>query len=590
MKYLSLKWFKSINWDYKKITILTVFISLLIIIPLLLLFIYTNHSVSAFNLSADFAIGQADLVSPSINASGSGANPFGYNYQSGLVSDGTHLFVSDLNNNRILIYNTIPSSSSQSADLVIGQSNLNSGNANQGATPSAFTLNNPRFVDTNGTKLFIADTLNNRVLIYNTIPTVNNASADVVIGQVDMASASANQGNSTPSANTLFRPWSVIFNTTSGKLFISDSGNNRVLIYNSVPTTNNATADAVLGQPNFITSALGITSSQNLSSPSAARVIQSQLIIADTGNNRVLTFSTVPTTNYASASAVIGQVDMASASANQGTAVAGNTLKSPSDIMWDGTRLLIQDSGNNRVLAFNPIPSTNNVSADDAIGQINLTSNSIGTTAATLNNPAGELSFSGTSLFIGDSSNNRVLAFNSFGPSPTPTNTPTPTAPPPAATAPVCSSAKPATPTGLTVTSGSKTGQLVLTWTAAADPVTDYSIVYSNDQTSQKWGVVSTGKVTTYTISDLNPSTIYYFWVNAVNGCMPGDKVGPATLGGGSVSTVSTPSGSLTSTQFNSLSASGSASLPPTGPADLVKFGSIGIIFVIIGAAVLLAL
>ena len=45
-----------------------------------------------------------------------------------------------------------------------------------------------------GTKLFIADTRNNRVLIYNSIPTENNASADVVIGQPDMVSNSANQG------------------------------------------------------------------------------------------------------------------------------------------------------------------------------------------------------------------------------------------------------------------------------------------------------------------------------------------------------------------------------------------------------------
>jgi hypothetical protein len=41
------------------------------------------------------------------------------------------------------------------------------------------------------------------------------------------------------------------------------------------------------------------------------------------------------------------------------------------------------------------------------------------------------------------------------------------------------------------------------------------------------WGVVSTGNVTTYTISSLPLNQNYYFWVNAVNGCMPGDPIDP---------------------------------------------------------------
>src|SRR5258708_5492692 len=178
----------SLSSDYKRVAILIVITTLLVIIPLFLLFISSNHSVSAFNLSADLAVGQADLVSSSPNASGSGPNPFGYDLQSGVLSDGTHLLVSDLNNNRVLIYSSLPLASSASADLVIGQQDMYSGSANQGATPSAFTLNGPRFLATDGTRLFVADTLNNRVLIYNTIPTGNNVSADIVIGQPDMAS------------------------------------------------------------------------------------------------------------------------------------------------------------------------------------------------------------------------------------------------------------------------------------------------------------------------------------------------------------------------------------------------------------------
>ena len=38
-----------------------------------------------------------------------------------------------------------------------------------------------------------------------------------------------------------------------GKLYVADTQDHRVLIYNSIPTSNGAAADLVLGQPNFTT-------------------------------------------------------------------------------------------------------------------------------------------------------------------------------------------------------------------------------------------------------------------------------------------------------------------------------------------------
>ena len=39
----------------------------------------------------------------------------------------------------------------------------------------------------------------------------------------------------------------------NGKLYIADTQNHRVLIFNSIPTANGAAADVVLGQPDFST-------------------------------------------------------------------------------------------------------------------------------------------------------------------------------------------------------------------------------------------------------------------------------------------------------------------------------------------------
>jgi len=94
-----------------------------------------------------------------------------------------------------------------------------------------------------------------------------------------------------------------------------------------------------------------------------------------------------------------------------------------------------------------------------------------------------------------------------------------------------CGDQKPNQPYNLLVVAGPGGGQATLTWGPPSGPVTDYSITYSDDPNTQKWGVVSTGNATTYTISGLSVNK-YYFWVRAVNGCMPGDPIGPATVGG----------------------------------------------------------
>jgi hypothetical protein len=1198
----------------------TLFVILGVII---LIFYILLHRASALNLSADFAVGQPDTASSTANAGGAGVNPYGYNYQWGLASDGTHVFVGDNGNNRVLIYNTVPSASSASADLVLGQPDMYSNLANQslngfaldsttelktnimeywdfneptgssffnsvtntpsadgtatgttivsgklgnartyngvadqglstyfnvptGASPrsvfvwvrptnsgatgtvigsgvavagrnailglvggnvdfssfgsnvtgstsltagnwyhigytydgtniriyvngvldagptplvlntsgtstgfgfnraqsnnffdgtideagvwssalsagaisdlyssgnadaysagiGATTLNGPSYIATDGQRLFVADTNNSRVLIYNQIPTSDNAPADVVIGQSSMSTNRPNQGGAA-AANTLNYPMGVSYDPYSGRFIISDSGNNRVLIYSAVPKTNNAYADVVVGQNDFdqiLANRGGAVAANTLDCASSARIMENKLVVADTCNQRVLIFNSIPSHNDISADVVIGQTDLISNLENQGLTPDANTLSYPYDILWDGTNLLVQDDGNNRVLRFTGIPTTNNASADDAVGQGLITSNTAGSGANELNDPEGQLAQAGTTLLVGDSSNNRVLGYNNFLSTPTafttnptqvanttlphvanlsharidqildsvkignilyvggifdsacksdntgcvtrtslaaidlttglitpwnpvldnngtqaevdtllysptknilyvggffdtvdsnprgnfaafdattgtllswapiaddgiltleeynsklyaggyftnidgnvrsslasfdnssdsgsltswappsdgagvteikvnngkiyvggyfltmgcltsvgcpgtgenrqllatfdeatgfltsfnpiftlsgsgsnridamafcgtnfffggnfdavdsspsanlaaidlttglvlpwspsaellPTSTgniadintleidhntlfvggnftgimgesreslasfdlannnalsswdpsagerhnvfgskalfslvpttdslfasgffnilggttsavniakfnytpstatdvcaiPTPTSAPGVATntptqgpvaAPVCSAAKPGNPSNVTIASGSTSGQLVVSWTAAPAPVTDYSITYSDNSTTQKYGVVSTGNVTSYIISGLNPSTTYYFWVNAVNDCKPGDQIGPANLGGGSVSTISTPSGTVVSNIANT----NVSPLPPTGPGDVVKIGVIGGIIMLLGVVLIFAL
>jgi len=156
---------------------------------------------------------------------------------------------------------------------------------------------------------------------------------------------------------------------------------------------------------------------------------------------------------------------------------------------------------------------------------------------------------------------------------------------------------KPGIPSNMIITPGPGAGQVTLRWTAPSGPVSDYSITYSNTSDTQKWGVVSTGNVTTYVISNLPPYKSFHFWINAVNGCMPGDALDPeVNMQVGTTAASST----ITNTELFSRPAvqaeSTNSTIPPpspmpaSGPADVVKVGVGGAILTIIGGALLLAL
>lgn len=79
------------------------------------------------------------------------------------------LFVADQNNNRILVWNGFPQESFQPADIVIGQEDFESAEPNHGnATPTASGFNRPRGVAIIGDQMFITDMDNSRVLVFNT--------------------------------------------------------------------------------------------------------------------------------------------------------------------------------------------------------------------------------------------------------------------------------------------------------------------------------------------------------------------------------------------------------------------------------------
>ncbi|MCK5241933.1 T9SS type A sorting domain-containing protein [bacterium] len=311
--------------------------------------------------------------------------------QGGVWFDGSKLFIADSANHRVLIYNSFPESNNVAADVVIGQPNMTSREINQGGSVGANTLYLPRGVYSDGTKLIIADSLNHRVLIYNNIPTNYNASADVVVGQQNFTSNASNQGGTTAS-NTLAHPHTIFI--SGAKLIISDCNNHRVLIYNTTPSSNNADANIVIGQLNmtsYFPNPSGVQAN-SLFSPTGIASDGNRFFVADTLNHRALIFNSIPTSNGVSANIVIGQPNMTSRAANQGGDPAANVLNTPVGISYADLRLFISEQQNHRILIYNSVPINHNENADVVIGQPDFTSRvhyNGGIQAYTLGNPNG---------------------------------------------------------------------------------------------------------------------------------------------------------------------------------------------------------
>ena len=146
-----------------------------------------------------------------------------------------------------LIYNSKCPVCVGHATVVLGQPDFTTATENIAATPT--TLRLPTAVASDGVHVVVADTNHNRVLIWNRIPTSNNAPADVVVGQPNFTTTSV-PGN-TPNAKSMRGPQGVWIQ--NGRLYVADTQNNRVLIFNRIPTSNGVAADVVLGQPDFTT-------------------------------------------------------------------------------------------------------------------------------------------------------------------------------------------------------------------------------------------------------------------------------------------------------------------------------------------------
>lgn len=298
---------------------------------------------------------------------------------SSVAYNGRMLAVADTDNNRVLVWTTLPLTNEAPANFVVGQPDFTSFRPNQPRAPRPETLRTPHgvWLDSND-GLWVADTGNDRVLYYGRI-TSNGQTPVLTLGQADAGAydqAPYFSEDVKIRADTMLTPMSVTSDGT--RLFVSDLALNRVLIWNSIPTRNRQPADVVVGQPDMtsgfsnnstkLCDAVGqdedgkdifpVRCAATVSLPRFALSDGRRLFVADSGNDRVLVFNEIPRTDGARPDAILGQqgefINASSDSAAPERVSATDSFKTPHSLAWDGTNLYVADTFNRRVLLYSP--------------------------------------------------------------------------------------------------------------------------------------------------------------------------------------------------------------------------------------------
>jgi hypothetical protein len=269
------------------------------------------------------------------------------------------LVVCDTGHHRLLLWHQAPGCDAEPADLVIGQPDFSSEGRNAKGEPGAATLNVPAGVAVSGNVLAVADSWNNRVLLWHGLPKRPNQPADVVLGQPDFSS-SGEQALKWPSGVALHE----------GRLYVADTGHRRVLVWESVPAASGKQPDRTLAQDmrwphaiaatraawfvadagaNRVFSNGGAIGDDDLGMPYGVALHAGRLVVADTANSRLLGFEL----EGGAPRWIAGQRSFGDKGENRWAGAARDSLCWPYGVAACGETLVVADSGNNRVLLWN---------------------------------------------------------------------------------------------------------------------------------------------------------------------------------------------------------------------------------------------
>ncbi len=210
-----------------------------------------------------------------------------------------------------------------------------------------------------------------------------------------------------PTPAQMYAPRGVWFDDE--RLIVADSGNHRVLIWNPVPDQDGAPAQIVLGQPDHFSEGPKL-----LHLPTGVGVFGGKLFVADAWHHRILVWNEVPTRSGTLPDYALGQADLHGQEPNRAAGAGADTLYWPFGVGFVHGRFYVTDTGNRRVLYWHGLPEAGQP-ADGVIGQPDLRHN-----AENRGEGVGPRSFRWAHaiagderrLFVADAGNHRVLGWS----------------------------------------------------------------------------------------------------------------------------------------------------------------------------------
>jgi hypothetical protein len=312
--------------------------------------VWVSDATRVLRFDAPFVNGEAAtqvLGAPDFTTNGSTAGSM-------VSSSAAGLFLGQ--SNRVVRYAT-PATGSVLSPWVFGQESLLSNDPN---SVDSVGMNGPGSIAIDRTvtpnALWVSDSQNRRVLGWRTTNFVTGQPADVVIGAASFGS----NPPSTVVGPTTFS--SMTLSATNGQLFVSDYGNNRLLVFGA----NGGAPLAVFGQNDFSTNTCadgGLAAAPLCGNSGAAEALSDSVFLVPHGSgSRVLEFS------FDGGVKAIGQDNLSLGRPGRVKAGGFDFARAVAlDRSVFPNRLYVVDSNNNRLLVWHDVRQLGSGQLPDAV-------------------------------------------------------------------------------------------------------------------------------------------------------------------------------------------------------------------------------
>jgi hypothetical protein len=237
----------------------------------------------------DYAIGQPDQASTEPNR-GCGIDAVGLYWPYGMAFIAGWFYVADTGNRRVLGWKGLPLDD-RPADLVLGQGSSGEGEENRGGPSNARSFRWPHAIAGNNEILYVADAGNHRALGWSPHPR-SDSGAQVVLGQQNFE-ASGEFPYVKQGASRLRFPYSIACNGDTLAV-ADTANNRVLLWQGLPESGTFRAADAVVGQPDFDSTGENgwkAVTHETLCWPYGIWIHGDRIAVADSGNNRAMLWS-----------------------------------------------------------------------------------------------------------------------------------------------------------------------------------------------------------------------------------------------------------------------------------------------------------